>query len=421
MERDGAEFKRVGRALMCCCRIHAEKSPSCHLHEVDGGDWYVCFGCGSRGDIFSYMQAAHGMDTKQALETLRPLAGLGAETKEWKAPKREVIREVAEPVVALSIEDNAKWRSACLDLLSDGKEIDRIAEWRGLSREVIQWAAEREMMGRVLYNGAWREAFLIERPAEGGGVERIGWHVRLAPQSPGNEHDKASWRYRPRTGLGSWPFMILPEGGMREAQYLFILEGQWDALAIVDLFGWHRQWPRGVAVAGIRGSTSWERLLQHELSQEATAFLIGDADVAGDGWFRPRADRPEDVTFSEALARVVRRVWAFRPNPEKGKDLNDVVKFSEEAEKEVLRSRIRAFIKKKEKPRAKKKTYYSWLLLKVNKAKGPNLRAYLDGRRDKVPKGRARKAAWVRFMNGATREAREEWVKTFAEWEALPV
>lgn len=419
MERDGAIFRRNGRAVVTCCPIHQEKSPSCHLHETDKGDWYVCFGCNSRGDVFTYMQAAHGMDTKQAVEALKPMAGLGHETEAWTPPKREVIREVEEPVEALSDEDGAKWRGACADLRADRAEIARVAAWRGYSPETVAWAAERELMGRVLYSGAWREAFLIERPVDGGGVERIGWHVRLAPQSPGNEHEKASWRYRPRNGLGSWPFLIAPEG-LAAARYIFVLEGQWDALALVDLFGWHAAWPQGVAVVGIRGATAWGRLLKHELAKEATVFLIGDTDDAGSGWFMPRASRPDEEIFSEALAKVVRRVWVFRPNPEKGKDLNDVVKASSEAEKDVLKAQIRSLIKKKKAKKARKKTFYAWLKLKANKARAEILWAYVDSRKGVAPKGRTRKAAWARFVGAAGEDVRGEWASIYQEWEALP-
>jgi pimeloyl-ACP methyl ester carboxylesterase len=93
--------------------------------------------------------------------------------------------------------------------------------------------------------GAWREAFVI-RDVVDGIVRDIGFHVRLAPRKEG---EKASWRYSNRwvegerlecetsRGLGAWPFVVLPEGGIEAAKYIFCCEGQWDALALIDVMG----------------------------------------------------------------------------------------------------------------------------------------------------------------------------------------
>lgn len=417
MERDGAVFRRAGAALVCCCPIHGEKTPSCHLHESERGDWFRCFGCDARGDIFSYVQAAHQTDVAGALKLLKPLAGLGDGAGEWVPPKREAVPVAEEePVVALDEAEGAKWRAACAGLRADEKDMARIAAWRGLSEDLVAWAAEQELMGRVTYRGVWREAFLIERPAEGGGAERIGWHVRLAPHTAGNEHDRASWRYQPRKGLGAWPFVISPTGPLAEARYLFILEGQWDALALVELFGWHRKWPKGVAVVGVRGATSWERLLAYELDERATAFLIGDADKAGEGWFVPRPGRRGELTFSEALGRRVRRVWAWRPNPAWGKDFNDVVKAASPQMRECIVAQLRRFQRTKRKPK-RGRTFLQYAKLKVNRAKVALLLEELKGRT--LPAARAPKKRWRALVESLSPEARRQWEAMWSEWEAL--
>lgn len=147
------------------------------------------------------------------------------------------------------------------------------------------------------------------------------FHCRLAPETPGNPHKKQSWRYDP-AGSKAWPFFW---GNPFGARYYFILEGQWDALALADLCGWHspESMPPQTCIIGLRGATSWRLLLHKEhglpIDPEAAAICIGDADVAGAKWYDPDG-------FLATLRPKVKQLITFRPTTPGCKDFNDLTR-----------------------------------------------------------------------------------------------
>jgi len=149
------------------------------------------------------------------------------------------------------------------------------------------------------------------------GLLPVSVHIRLAPGSKGHHgrDGKASWNFDPKK-RGAWPFVI---GDPSTADYIFLLEGQWDALALVSMMGWHLRepWPP-VAVIGLRGSTSGSKLLAHTLNPKSRLFAIADADGAGAAWF-------EENGILARLHGIVRDVIAFWPTEHKH-DFNDLVK-----------------------------------------------------------------------------------------------
>ena len=415
LERDGIALRKSGATLVCCCPIHNEKTPSFQVHEKADGDWFKCFGCGAGGDIFSYWAATRGMSLQhnfaEILEALAGVAGIGL-SNPAPLPKREFVADPADqPIAGLGGDDVRKWERAAMELYTDPEELRRIAEWRGIRLEVIEWAARRLLMGVLVNRGAWREAFVIQRPvgddgeestARFDGLEAIGWHVRLAPRSRSNDADKASWRYEPRKGLGAWPFVVLPGGGIADAKYLFYTEGQWDGLALIDLMGWDKAWPKGVAVFGMRGATSWKKAMEFDLRPDAVAFLIADRDVAGEGWFVRR--RAEEPAFAEVLGQKVRQTFGFWPAAAAGpKDLNDVVKGLDENGRRALVAHFRGKIEPREKKRERGPTFHVWLKKRSRDESeiGRFARKILS--ESDSPRGRIRRDEWWRFVEGLSR------------------
>lgn len=447
LERDNVAVRRAGASWVACCPIHNEGTPSFHIHEASGGDWFKCFGCDAKGDIFAYWMATRGCDFKVsceecngrgrveertcnrcngmgfsgALADLAAIAGLGGRADLAKPlPKREVREEqMLLEVEPLRGEDWLKWSRAAEGLHSDSDEVKRWADWRGLRSEVIAWAAKKRLCGRVMMYGNWREAFLIQDVA-GGVVRDVGWHVRLAPRKEG---EKASWRYSNRwgvdlvcetsRGLGAWPFAVLPEGGSAAAKYIFCCEGQWDALALIDVMGWDAKWPAGVAVFGMRGATSWKKFMEYELRTDAVAFLLADNDAAGMGWFVGEGN------FSQELRKRVKAVYGYAP---RAKDLNDEVRGMSEVGREEFRVNLRRRIAKQKGFTKIKPTFLKWL--SGEKKKGERTDGVVEFAKvvtrkgAEVPKGRPRKKVWVRFMQ-AWPEHEGAFFKAWGEWEAI--
>jgi hypothetical protein len=264
-QRDGHQLKKEGSAWVCHCPLHEEKIASCQIHEEER--YFKCYGCDFKGDAFVYWQRTRKVDFETALEALTEIAGISG------------------PAPVLYAERREEWREACERLQNDQSEIERIAKRRGYSVATVKWMAEMRLMGLLDYMGAQREAFLVERPDHDGdgltpsrGLIPLGWQIHLEPASPGNDHPrKASWRY-PWAGIGAWPFVV---GSLATAEEVIFIEGQWDALALIDVMDWTGanglKYP--IAVVGLCGATSWSLFLKHYTwPVEMVAFLIGDPE-----------------------------------------------------------------------------------------------------------------------------------------------
>src|SRR3989344_6178626 len=67
-------LEKAGSNLKAKCPFHNEKTPSFFVSPTRGS--YYCFGCGAKGDIFSFVQAFEGLDFMGALKTLASRAGV---------------------------------------------------------------------------------------------------------------------------------------------------------------------------------------------------------------------------------------------------------------------------------------------------------------------------------------------------------
>ena len=414
-ERDGHVFKRSGADLVCLSPFVTEKSPSCHVHEKEG--FFMCFSTGLGGDCFTYMEATRHVDFKAALEALASIAGLSGGGPLLppiiRPPKAEVV-ELASPLAG---EDLERWTAAVARLKESPAEQERIAAWRGYTPATVHWAVERDLMGLVEMYGQMREAFVVERPCEGGGLLPIAFHVRLGPNTPGNPDQRASWRYSP-AGVGGWPLVI---GRVSTAQIIYACEGQWDALAVVDLMpGWVETWPEGVAVVAMRGTSNWKRFAESfTWPTSATLFALCQSDVAGMRWVT------EKEGFLNTVWKRFFRVHGFYSGQ---KDWNDLLKAKGVTGHEfakMFRREMRRVGRK-----AKGQTFLAWCQATASKeaavsAAGDGALSWLglaaqDVVADKArPKRRKSLAVWERHWDrrGVTGELRKGLREAWASWK----
>ncbi|MFA6296964.1 MAG: DNA primase [Candidatus Paceibacterota bacterium] len=126
LDRAGANFK--GK-----CPFHNEKTPS-FLVSPDRGSYY-CFGCGAKGDIFSFVQEFEKVDFKEALSLLADRAGVTLEKYVNDESKKEDnekdrLRKIMEDATSF-FEEEFRQDDKSLDyLLSRGLEDKTIREWR---------------------------------------------------------------------------------------------------------------------------------------------------------------------------------------------------------------------------------------------------------------------------------------------------
>lgn len=89
LEKTGANFKAK-------CPFHNEKTASFFI-SADRGNYY-CFGCGAKGDIFTFIQEFEGLDFKGALKILAQKAGINLENynSEEESEKEKLYRILEE-------------------------------------------------------------------------------------------------------------------------------------------------------------------------------------------------------------------------------------------------------------------------------------------------------------------------------------
>src|SRR3989338_5272968 len=77
------KLEKAGVNLRARCPFHSEKTPSFFVSPARNS--YYCFGCGAKGDIFSFVQAFEGLDFFGALKLLASRAGVSLERRDPKA------------------------------------------------------------------------------------------------------------------------------------------------------------------------------------------------------------------------------------------------------------------------------------------------------------------------------------------------
>ena len=89
---------RAGRGFKALCPFHSEKTPSFHVNVE--GQYFHCFGCEERGDVFSFVQKIEHLDFPQAVDLLARRAGVtvqgGRFSGDGGRARRENIGELYE-------------------------------------------------------------------------------------------------------------------------------------------------------------------------------------------------------------------------------------------------------------------------------------------------------------------------------------
>ncbi|HEY4501730.1 MAG TPA: DNA primase [Candidatus Paceibacterota bacterium] len=132
------QLKRAGRNYSGKCPFHKERTPSFMVSPERGT--YICFGCGEKGDVFSFIQKMDGIDFPTALKQMADKAGItlvprthnpqAQEEREHEKEKEEKLKEICEAAAAFYEAELAKRADVLEYLGTRGVSQESIKTWR---------------------------------------------------------------------------------------------------------------------------------------------------------------------------------------------------------------------------------------------------------------------------------------------------
>ena len=128
------KVEKSGKSYKARCPFHNEKTASFFISPERGG--YYCFGCGAKGDIFSFVEQFEGLDFKGALKILADRAGIPLVVDQKTDSERDQFFKITEEVAKYFEEQFSK-----------SKEAQDYIKGRGIKPETRQafrigWAPE---------------------------------------------------------------------------------------------------------------------------------------------------------------------------------------------------------------------------------------------------------------------------------------
>lgn len=150
-------LEKAGKNLKARCPFHNERTPS-FVVSPDRGTYY-CFGCGKKGDIFSFVQEFENLDFVGALKMLADKAGvtLTLERKEEQQYKKEGLKILEH--VTVFYQDNLKTHAAAFAYLEKRGVTQATIEkwrigaapdtWRGAHDYLLKSGATTDLMMRA--------------------------------------------------------------------------------------------------------------------------------------------------------------------------------------------------------------------------------------------------------------------------------
>jgi len=124
-------LRRAGRNFVGLCPFHKERTPSFHVSPERGS--YMCFGCGEKGDIFSFVEKMEGVDFPTALKQLAKQAGVTLKPRQFNVHqdedknKEERLHEACEAAA-----------SFFESILKNKKEVQEYLHTRGVHEDTIK-------------------------------------------------------------------------------------------------------------------------------------------------------------------------------------------------------------------------------------------------------------------------------------------
>jgi len=282
------KLEKAGKNLKACCPFHNEKTPS-FIVSPDRGTFY-CFGCGKKGDIFSFIQEYEGLEFVEAMKLLADKAGVEIKfEKGEEKSKRNEDKNLLDKATTFYEENLKKDKSSQKYLEDRGIVEEDIEKWRiGVAQDT--WSSLHDHLKSL---GEKEESLervgLIKKGDKGNYYDRFRSRIMFPISDPTGgvvgftgrqlKEDEKMAKYvnSPETELFNKSRILygyhLAKGPIRKNNFSILVEGQFDVIAA------HRMgYTNAVATSGTAITDDQLKLL-NRISPRMVLAL--DADGAG--------------------------------------------------------------------------------------------------------------------------------------------
>ncbi len=327
------KLEKSGKNFKACCPFHNEKTPSFFI-SPDRGTFY-CFGCGKKGDIFSFVEAFEGIDFLGSLKLLADKAGVILENeKSGDRSERDKGFSVLD-VATKFFESNLSQDKLAKEYLKNRKVSEEtIKKWRigSISNEWRDLYNHLKQLG--FDDRAIEQVGLIKKGEKGDYYDRFRGRIIFPISNTSekvvgftgriliNDEKQAKYLNSPETPFFSKSHILyglhLAKTSIRKNNFSILVEGQFDVIMAHQM-----GYTNTVATSGT--ALTDDQLTQ--LSRLSSRIVIAlDADGAG--------FRASEKAWQLALAKGMDVKIARLPA---GKDPADLAKDDPESWKKAIR------------------------------------------------------------------------------------
>src|SRR3989344_5582710 len=286
------KLEKAGASLKARCPFHNEKTPSFFVSPVRQS--FYCFGCGAKGDIFTFVEEMEGLDFRGALKLLAEKAGVeikyhGGESKTEKDKVLGVLEEATKCFEKKLADNNLARRYIASRGINDETVKDwhigyAPAEWRSLYDYLLNLGHDREIifkagLVKTSDTNATKEPYDVFRdriifPFADSNGSVIAFSGRALPAQTGGP----KYLNSPDTVLFTKSEVLYgldkAKDQIRKKDYAVLVEGQ------IDLVLSHQS---GVRNSVASSGTAFTRTHLERLKRFSSRIIIAfDGDLAGE-------------------------------------------------------------------------------------------------------------------------------------------
>lgn len=316
-------LKRSGRNFKALCPFHSEKTPSFMVSPELS--IFKCFGCGTSGDVYTFLQEMEGMEFAEALETLAKRTGVklrrlrpSGDDKEKK--KLYEINHLAAEFYHYLLTQHRVGQMAKRYLMERGINQDSITRfklgfapetWDGLQKFLVgkkgYQLADLEKAGLVIpgkkQKGSYYDRFRgrIMFPIWDHRDNPVGFSGRILPGSAEvKEEEGAKYVNTPETAIYHKSSILyglnLAKKEIKKADQAVVVEGQMDVISSTQA---------GLAnTAALTGSALTEEHARLLKRFSPNLVLALDRDIAGDSAARRGVEIADQAGLTVRVVRL---------------------------------------------------------------------------------------------------------------------